>query len=96
CATFHDFKVKRMNILVWLKFLKENNPFYKNIEIDQDMLQTLPENGSVFKRLRTIHDDNSLTKDIVNLSNGHDNVDISDDHITYSFVPNPISKETEE
>lgn len=30
CNTFHDFKVKRTNILMWLNFLKENHPFYAN------------------------------------------------------------------
>ncbi|CAG8845911.1 7345_t:CDS:1, partial [Racocetra persica] len=47
----------------------ENNTFYANIIINQDMLQTLSENGSVFEKLHAVHDDSSSTKDTTNLNN---------------------------
>ncbi|CAG8733931.1 25455_t:CDS:1, partial [Racocetra persica] len=99
CSTFHDFKVKHANILVWLNFLRKNNPFYANIEIDHDILQTLPKDGSVFERLYAVHDVDSSVNDTVNLTNNSnisDIVNMSDNYITYTFVPNPVSKKTEE
>ncbi|CAG8494177.1 7359_t:CDS:1, partial [Cetraspora pellucida] len=61
------------------------------------MLQTFPENGSVFERLNAMHDSNSSTKDTLNSNNSDDInniIDIYDNHITDTFVLNLMSKET--
>ncbi|CAG8597284.1 6137_t:CDS:2 [Cetraspora pellucida] len=92
-TSFQDFKIKRSNILTWLMYLKSNNPFYFNIEIDQDILQTIPEDGSIFNRLNTIYD-NNLSKDMTFLNN-NDILSTSEDYIKHSFIPISVSKETE-
>ncbi|CAG8536723.1 15389_t:CDS:2 [Cetraspora pellucida] len=97
-TSFQEFKVKRSNILIWLNYLKINNPFYSNIEIDYDILNTHPEDGSIFDRLCTVDNNNLITEDTV-FSNYNQDCNVSnirEDYIKYSFIPNPISKETEE
>ncbi|CAB4027447.1 Hypothetical predicted protein, partial [Paramuricea clavata] len=43
--THQDFTVRRHKVLEAVLWLKTNNPFFKNIEIDRDVIQSLPENG---------------------------------------------------
>ncbi|CAG8779407.1 23118_t:CDS:2, partial [Cetraspora pellucida] len=50
--------VQYTNILAWLNYLKENNPFYVNIKIDHNMLQTLPKNAT--EEVATYNEINSL------------------------------------
>ena len=40
-----DFTVRRHRVLEAILWLKTNNPFYKDVEVDQDAIQSLPENG---------------------------------------------------
>jgi hypothetical protein len=41
-------------------WLKTNNPFFKDIEIDRDVIQSLPENG-IPDELRYVIDENELS-----------------------------------
>ena len=50
---YKDFYIKWDNILRWLIFLKNNNPLYKDIEINYQVLCTLREDGNIY------HDFNS-------------------------------------
>lgn len=43
--THIDLTVRRDVVLWALQWLQQNNPFYKEITIDQDILQSFPENG---------------------------------------------------
>lgn len=42
-----DYKVRRRAIQLWLEYLKQNHPGYTDLEIDQDALSQLPEDGDV-------------------------------------------------
>ena len=42
-----DFRVRRRAVQEWLQFLKQNNPSYWDIELDEEALDTLPEDGTV-------------------------------------------------
>ena len=55
--THKDFTVRRHKVLEALLWLKTNNPFFKDIEIDRQVIQSLPENG-VPDELRYVIDDN--------------------------------------
>jgi hypothetical protein len=46
-------------------WLKTNNPFFKNIEIDRDFIQSLPENG-IPDELRYVIDENELSVHVEN------------------------------
>src|SRR5688572_5607366 len=50
-SNFRDFHVRRERVMRALYWLKENNKFYHDIDIDNEILQTLPENGSISKKL---------------------------------------------
>ena len=56
---FKDFIIKRNNIKIWLEFLVENNPLYRNQSINDDLSNELPENGSVLNYL-TIQDEEEI------------------------------------
>ena len=45
--THCDFRVRKLVVLRALKWLKQHNKFYRNIEINQDALDQLPEDGSL-------------------------------------------------
>jgi ATP-dependent DNA helicase PIF1 len=50
-----QFRVRRSNIARWLHYLKHNHPDYRNIEIDDDVLESLPDDGSIHGDLPTRH-----------------------------------------
>ena len=43
--THRDFTVRRHRVLDAILWLKTNNPFFKDIEIDRAVINSLPENG---------------------------------------------------
>ncbi|KAK3923346.1 ATP-dependent DNA helicase [Frankliniella fusca] len=45
---FRDFFIRKMKVLNALIWLKENNPFYNDIQIDEDRINQLPEDNSVY------------------------------------------------
>ena len=56
---FREFKVNRENIRRWLIFLKANNRYYVNIEINMENIRGLPEDGSIADQIRTIDEDDA-------------------------------------
>ena len=60
---FKDFIVKRNNIKMWLEFLVEHNPLYRNQSINDDLLNELPENGSVLNSLNIQDEEETLTNE---------------------------------
>lgn len=56
-SNFRDFHVRREKVMRALLWLKGNNKYYHNIVIDNDILQTLPENGSIAEQLPQLTND---------------------------------------
>ncbi|CAB4412465.1 unnamed protein product [Rhizophagus irregularis] len=83
-----------------LRWLKANNKFYRDIEIDSDVLQTLPENDSIEMHLPQLIDDNDRPNeqrlDQVDDENNEDNEDNEDNFISQTFVPLLPNKHSEE
>ncbi|CAB4005608.1 Hypothetical predicted protein [Paramuricea clavata] len=63
--THRDFTVRRHKVLEAVLWLKTNNPFFKDIEIDRDVIQSLPENG-IPDELRYVIDKNELSVHVEN------------------------------
>ena len=92
---YKDFRLVKEDIMVWLRFLKANNRFYRHIDLDvaQERLDSIQTdaNGSVESSLRYIEDDeveallssNSTQNEVdpsdPSLSEDDDEVDNSDD-----------------
>lgn len=53
---YSEFKVNRANIIEWLVFLKQNNPYYRDIDIDRVVQRAneLPEDGSIASHFRVL------------------------------------------
>src|SRR5688572_15812594 len=47
-TVFKDFNVQRSKVCSALLWLKKNNSYYNDIIIDKEILESLPENGSIF------------------------------------------------
>ena len=56
-TSFRDFNVRRSKVANALIWLKSNNRYYKDIIIDTETLQSLPENGSITTLLPQIQND---------------------------------------
>jgi hypothetical protein len=54
---FQDFNVRQKKVIQAFQWLKANNKLYQDIVIDNEVLQTLPENGSIVEQLPQITDD---------------------------------------
>ena len=63
--THRDFTVRQHKVLEAVLWLKTNNPFFKDIEIDRDVIQSLPENG-IPDELRYVIDENELSVHVEN------------------------------
>ena len=50
-SNFRDFHVRRGKVMQALQWLKAYNIFYRDIDIDNNILQKLPENGSIAEQL---------------------------------------------
>ena len=46
-TNYKDFKVRREAIRMWLCFLRKHNPVYREVQIDDDLLLSLPEDGCI-------------------------------------------------
>jgi len=55
-----DFVVRRDKVLCALKWLISNNPFYKDVTIDIQRINTLPVNGNIEDRVLKV---NTLSED---------------------------------
>ena len=62
-SAFRDFIVRRGKVGRALIWLKENNPYYRDIIIDDEILQSLPENGSIVNIVPQIQDEQSADED---------------------------------
>ena len=56
--SFRDFKVHRAKVAQALYWLKCNNPYYSDIDIDNEILESLPDNESIVKDLLQIRTNN--------------------------------------
>ncbi|CAG8802972.1 2782_t:CDS:2, partial [Cetraspora pellucida] len=81
-AAFKDFNVRRTKVARALQWLKENNRYYADIVIDNEVLLTLPENGPVDDQLPQFHNDALYSED-------------ENDAISRSFVPSLLSVHSE-
>jgi hypothetical protein len=89
--THTDFRVRRERILSALKWLKLNNPCYKDITIDHDALQLLPEDG-IPPELLTVDEE----EDQVEHSHQSDTSEEDNSHDSSSFLPLPTRQVTED
>lgn len=93
-STFRDYKVRRGHVEAWLRWLKAHNIFYAEINIDEDALDRLPEDGSVYHQLRHISDNRQhsaqtpIDEQADRLNDGDDNANIAE-NISQSFIPAP-------
>ena len=88
--THKDFRVHRSKILMALQWLKQNNKYYHNINVDQSALAQLPEDGNV-TGLSTITlplDDDDHVNDTTPLDD--------DTFMSGTFVPMVPRKQTEQ
>ena len=74
--------------------MKVNNIFYHDINIDNDILQRLPENGLVVKQLSQFIDDRTLNKE--EGSNDEDNESNENYFISQTFVFSLLTKYKED
>ena len=84
---FRDFTVRRSKVTQALYWLKENNRYYADVVIDEQVLQFLPKNGSIDDQLRHLEDGE------------YDFDDDNDDPegtIGSNFIPTPFPSLTEE
>ena len=63
--THRDFTVRRHRVLEAILWLKTNNPFFKDIEIDRDIIDSLPENG-IPEELRYVIDESEPSVHVEN------------------------------
>ena len=87
-CTHRDFRVRKSVVLGALLWLKHHNKYYRNVNIDYDSLNELPEDGNLsgltrIKTSRNVEEDRSLLE---NDENSHD---------AESFVPIAAQKLTE-
>lgn len=47
------FRVRRRHVQIWLNFLRENHPDYRDVHVDPLHLAALPEDGSIHRQLPT-------------------------------------------
>jgi hypothetical protein len=91
---YKDFKVRRHIVYAWLRFLKKWNISYKNIEIDMNNLNLLPENDSVFNQLPILEEDNNIEQNQVENNDDEggvedgpiNDIDLDEDNILESSV----------
>src|SRR5215212_2921579 len=88
-TAFRDFIVRREKVARALLWLKKHNGYYKDITIDNEILQTLPENGSVFNILPHLQNDQSVDENTDDIENG-------DEAISRTFVPAPPPTQRED
>jgi len=76
-----DFRVRSHKVRNALNFLKLNHKFYEDVELSEDNLTSLPEDGNVFHRLKTID------KSHDNSNRNNSSEDSNDSEIIDSYVP---------
>lgn len=90
-GTYADFRVQRDRVLSALLWLKENNRCYRDIVINHEILERLPEN-SMPPNLLIIDEHAGENQDASEASLS----DTSTDCYTHSFLPTPAQQRIEE
>ncbi|CAG8694080.1 12952_t:CDS:2, partial [Racocetra fulgida] len=88
-STFRDFKVHRRKVAQALQWLKENNTYYSNITIENDVLQFLKKISIILEQIPQLNNNQPIDKIDPNNVNLSVIEQESDDYdvITSSFVP---------
>lgn len=60
-----DFKVRKAHIRNALLYLYENNPQYREIQIDEEFLETLPDEGSIADQLTVLESQGNHQPEVV-------------------------------
>ncbi|GBB86547.1 hypothetical protein RclHR1_12970010 [Rhizophagus clarus] len=84
--TVIDFTVRREKIAKALFWLKANNPYYEDIIIDDEILNSIPQNGSIINQIQQIRSD-QIIDEMDDISNENEIRHDEGDAITHSFVP---------
>ncbi|CAG8781204.1 20774_t:CDS:2, partial [Gigaspora margarita] len=84
-SAFRDFQVCQDKVSRSLKWLKENNIFYHDIEIADDILRLLPENDTIVNQLSEASNSQELYNEQANDLDTNENDDV--DYISRTFVP---------
>ena len=87
-VAFRDFNVWRTKVTCALYWLKENNCYYTNIIIDEEVLQSLPENSPIDDQLPQFKD--------VKAEDFDNDDDKPEDLIRSNFVPTPLPSPNKE
>ena len=87
-CTHRDFRVRKSVVLGALLWLKHHNKYYRNVNIDYDSLNELPEDGNLIG-LTGIKTSRNVEEDIPLLENDENSHDVE------SFVPIAAQKLTE-
>ncbi|CAG8636403.1 12301_t:CDS:2, partial [Gigaspora rosea] len=85
-SAFRGFQVRRDKVSRALHWLKENNVFYRDIEIANDILQSLLENDTIIDQLSEASNNQELYNGQADNLDVNENED-SEDFITRTFVP---------
>ncbi|GBB88230.1 hypothetical protein RclHR1_14780007 [Rhizophagus clarus] len=85
-SEFRDFTVQREKIAKVLFWLKANNPYYEDIIIDDEILNSLPQNGSIINQIQQIRSD-QIIDEMDDISNENEIRHDEGNAITHSFVP---------
>ena len=96
--THRDCKVRREKVLQAITWLKENNPFYADIEIDYEALQRLPVDG-ITSDLPTTDDpqqDVQQDNETGTIEESPQNIFIENQHDSHSFIPLPQAQQSEQ
>jgi hypothetical protein len=86
-TSFRDFTVRRDKIKQALCWLKKNNRYYADIIIDENVLRTLPDDGSIDDRLPQIRNDENRLQLV---DDAHRLDSETDDTIVRNFILTPI------
>ena len=63
----NDFKVNQHKLFIWLAFLKQNHPDYRDITVDYELLkQHYPEDGDIYDQITRITETQKTTSPFVN------------------------------
>ena len=62
-TAFREFNVRRNKVAEALVWLKQNNRYYRNITIDNEIIQSLPEDDSIIEMLPQFQEDNIINED---------------------------------
>jgi hypothetical protein len=59
-----DFRVRKSNVLAWLRYLKAHNPDYRYINISMERVNALPEDADISSSLQVINEPATEPEDV--------------------------------